>query len=170
MNTSDLCKAIARESGVGITKEQAWRILATIWRVMLEELFVDPDSSQVMLTGIGKFYMKRRRFNVPVRREDNAFKKGKTELKAFWVLKFQPSVPLKDVMRNRKDMRELELGYRPIYFDKDEKKLPRQAFKEGEKQLEKMRRKDTIRKSRQDYIDNMNRIEKINLEQRLPED
>lgn len=169
MNTTDLCKAIARECGVGITKEQAWKILATTWRVMLEELFTDPDRAQIMLTGIGKFSMKRRRFKCYKRREDGTFG-GEYDLLPFWVLRFHPSEALKQVMRNQKSLRDLELGYHPIYFDKHEKKLPRAAFREGERQLERMRNKDTIRKHRQDYIDNMNRIEKINLEQRLPED
>ena len=166
---SELCKQVARECGGGVTIDQVNKVITTMWRVMLEELFINPHKAQIMFTGIGKFDMKLRRLNVFPRRENGTFT-GERELKPFWVLRFHPSNAVKEVMQNKKDLRDLELGFKPLYYDKETRKPPRSKMTEGRKKLREMHKNDLIRKHRQDYIDNMERIERIDLEERLPED
>lgn len=169
MNMSELCKQVARECGCGVTIDQVNKIIITMWRVMLEELFVNPHEAQIMFTGIGKFDMKLRRYNTFPRRENGTFC-GERELKPFWQLRFHASEPLKDVMKNKKDLKDLELGFKPLYYDKDFRKPTRQKINEGRRKLREMQKQDLIRRNRQDYIDHMERIERIDLEERLPED
>lgn len=169
MNNTEFCKQVVRECGVGITFEQMQMIVATEWRIILEELFSNPSKAEVNFTGIGKFNMKLRRFNCFPRREDGTFT-GERELRPFWQLRFHPSDLVKQVMKGEKDISELTLGYKSIYFDKPHKLPPRAKINEGKRKLREIYKENRIRKARQDYIDNMERAERIDLNQRLPEE
>lgn len=169
MNNSELCKQIVRECGVGITYEQMKQIMATMWRIMIEELLSNPQEAEVMFTGIGKFDMKLRRYNVFPRKEDGTFT-GERELKPFWQLRFHPSLPVREVINSKRDIKELELGFKPLYFDKENKLPSRKKLNEGRRRLREIQKDNLIRQRRQDYIDNMERAEKIDFNQRLPEE
>lgn len=141
MTFKELCVQTARECGEGVTYEQMQRILATHWRMVIEELLAKPGESRLMLNGLLQIYTKKKRLNCGVFENGKAIR---SEQQIHYCFRLKPSAPLKKVLQGEADIRSLKVGNFPLYFDKTELKRPDEDFKRGEIQLDNMKRKKSI--------------------------
>lgn len=168
MTFGELCKQVSRECGEGISYEQTQRILATMWRIMLEELFIAPGESEIMLNGIGRFYIKKRPYHCAL--YDDNHKIMGYEYRDRFCYHFRPSEILKSVMAGKMSMKDLKIGSVPLYFeDPYTLKRPKSDFKEGkDKYIKGFTKK--INYDRQEIHEAKNRKKRKSIEDRLPEE
>lgn len=166
MTFMELCKQITRECGQGVSYDQTTKIMITAWRIMLEELFIDPDKAVIQFTGIGKFYLKKKTINCGI------IKNGEFmghEKQKHYCFRFNPGVPLKRVMRGDMPLRDIKIGYMPLYFEKMELKRPKSDFKEGEKIYENFNRPN-LKYDRAEIRMLKDQKTKRDIDKRLPEE
>jgi len=164
MTFGEICQQTARECGEGVSTDQVRKILITQWRIMLEELFIAPGDSKIMLQGIGQFYLKRR--NLTYGFVTDPEKRKHTH----YVFRFKPSELLKKVMAGKMEMKDLRIGTCPLYYENEfELKRPNEDFKKGEKMYQdKIRRQ--IKYDRAELRMAKEQNIKMDIRNRLPED
>lgn len=166
MTYGELCKQVAKECEQGVTYEQVQKIIATMWRIMLEELFINPGEANIMLPGIGQFYMKRKRLNCGVWENGVQVRK---EQQLHWCFRFKPSSCVRMVLAGRRELKDLKIGSTPLYFEEMKLKRPKADFKAGAKQYERGLRKK-INYDRAELRMAKDNNKKKDLRKRLPED
>jgi hypothetical protein len=165
MTFGELCQQTTKECGVGVTYNQVQQILATSWRLMIEELFMEPGHSRIMLSGILQIYMKKRNLTCGIWKGN---KQVGTELQPHYVFRMKPSSHLKSVLNGKDDIRSLRIGGVPLYFDKDEIKKGKTVFKDGKILLDEISRKKHMENPSLKKI--IEEREKQKFRDRLPED
>lgn len=167
MTFGELCKQTARECGEGISYEQAQNILATQWRIMLEELFIAPDEAEIMFTGIGRFFLSRRMINCGIFKDGNLL--GHEKRPAYCFV-FKPSPILRSAMAGKIRMMDLKIGGVPLYQnDRKSLKRPQNEFAEGDQALKEML-EQRIRYDRAELRMAKERKANRDIDNRLPED
>ena len=142
MTFGELCHQTAKECGVGVSYDQMQRILATSYRLILEELILNPGRSNIMFRGFWQIYLKKRNLNCGVFK-DGAF--SGSEVQAHWCFRIKPSVQGKKVMQGKMDIRELRIGDFPMYFDKETLARPNAEYKDGKLMLDHVSREKKIK-------------------------
>ena len=166
MTFAELCHQTAKECGVGVSYDQMQRILATSWRLMIEELILNPGRSNIMFNGLLQIYLKKRNLNCGI------FKDGKfvdKEVQPHWCFRLKPGMPLRKVMSGNMDIRDLKVGGFPLYFDKETLKRPEAEYKKGRMVLDDIGREKKISK-REDLQRMREEQEKQKFLKALPED
>jgi hypothetical protein len=133
---------------------------------MLEELFIAPGESEIMLHGIGKLFMKKKTVNCGV--SENGEFVGH-EKRNIFIFKFKPSTCVRAVMRGDMPLRDLKIGFFPLYFEQPQLKRPNSDFREGQKMIDK-RYRPNIKYDRAEIRMAKEQKSKSDISKRLPEE
>lgn len=161
MTFGELTKQVTREVDEGLTREQVTKVILTMWRIILEELIINPQDAKIMIHGLGKIYLQKKRFNCGLYE-----KKQDTR----WIFRFKQSEQLKSVINGRKDLTDMEIGFKPLYFERLQVKKPTYAqLAEGERKYAEMKRRN-IKYNRAEVRAEKEKAKKNDIASRLPED
>lgn len=166
MTFAELCHQTAKECGVGVSYNQMQQILATSWRLMLEELILNPGRSSIMFNGLLQIYLKKRNLNCGIYKDGQFVGK---DVQPHWCYRLKPGAPLLKVMRGDMDIRDLKVGGFPLYFDKETLKRPEAEYKKGRIVLDDIGRERKIAE-REDLKRIIEEQEKQKFLKTLPED
>lgn len=170
MTFGELCQQTCKESGIGVSYDQMQRILATQWRLILEELILRPGESRVMLSGMFQLYLKKKRLNCGV--FENG-KKVRSEMQTHYCFRIKPSTQIRAMMRGDKDIRDLKIGTFPLYFDKSTLKQDKAKYTNGRLTLDNITRERNLAEMRNMKIikdAQKKKAEEEEFAKKLPED
>lgn len=109
---------IQKEMESTVPTELVREVLVTGIRVALEEFMANRAEADLDIGGVGRFYLNHRVVHNPLqytRKGETEPEKAK-EYSLHWTIQFKPSLPIKKVINDKMDMRQMLVGgTAPLY-------------------------------------------------------
>lgn len=109
-----------RELPSNVPKDLVKEVMVTAIRVAVEELMSNREEADLDIGGIGRFYLNHRVVHNPLsfKRKGSDEEEQAVKYSMCWTLQFTPWQPLKKVINEKMDIREMLVGGTiPLYED-----------------------------------------------------